>query len=108
MNNVRHETWAPLRKALEEITDAIAAMPPETWLEHEMLSPPVQLWEQFRTVFQKRHPGVYEAIEQAYADRNRALNEARRERTKQEAARKRAATLARNKAAKAARAGIPF
>jgi hypothetical protein len=95
---MREQIWAPYRTALEQIVDAIAELPLEVQLEHNLGSPHSSTWQDFSSIFRQRHPMAFKALEQAYEERNRIANAARREKTKQEGIAKRKATLARKKA----------
>ena len=97
MNNMQRELWAPLRPALAQIVDAIAATPGEAWLEHQLWIVP-NLWMEFPALFRQRHPAVHAANEAAVLARNEAVHAAAREEAKQESMAKRRATLAAKKA----------
>jgi hypothetical protein len=100
---LKEQIWASYhaahRIALEEVVDAVAKIPLEQQLEHNLIFGPSYLVTQdFREIFRQRHPAVFEALEQTYEERNRVANAAAREKAKQEGIAKRKATLARNKA----------
>jgi hypothetical protein len=94
---MRHELWVPYRAALEQIADAIAAIPLDVQLAHNLESPPGHTYSDFRDVFRARHPEIFDALEQAVFARNRASHHAAREAAKQRGIVKRKATLARKR-----------
>jgi hypothetical protein len=102
LNNMQRELWAPLRPALEQIVDAVAATPVEAQLEHRLHIVP-NLWREFVALFLQRHPAIYAAYEAAERARNKAANAAASEKAKQQGIAKRRATLAAKKATREAK-----
>jgi hypothetical protein len=77
--NKRRAIWlAPMRAALEQIADAIATIPAEQLVEHELLQLPSELWSSGAAlwhVLKQRHPEVYQAYNQALEAHNAAMRQ---------------------------------
>jgi hypothetical protein len=95
--STRDALWAPYRRVLDEIVDAIAAVSTAMQLEQRLYLPP-NVGRDFRTVFLQRHPAIYEAMEQALVARNRAINEAARQQAKEQRLAKFKQTMMKKKA----------
>ena len=104
MNTVRDDLWAPVRAAIEQVVDAIAALPVEVQLEHGLSGAvkPGVAGDDFRLVFRARHPAAFEALEQAVGARNKAYNEAKQQEAKERRLAGFKRTMAKKKAAREA------